>query len=379
MVTCLAKRDYYEVLELDKSASVSEIKKAYRQKAKQYHPDLNPDNEEAEEKFKEATEAYEVLSDEEKRSRYDRFGHAGLDGNAGYSGSGFGGFGDIFQDLFDVFGGGRSSGAERKNMPRPGSDLRYDLELNFEDAVFGVEREIQLRREENCHVCHGDRAKPGTSKSQCTKCNGSGEVQYVQQSPFGQFVRVGSCDACNGSGEVIEEKCDSCHGSGREMRSRRIKISIPAGVDSGSVMPIRGQGEDGFNGGPSGDLYIYIHVKEDDVFKRRGNDVYLELPITYTQAVLGGEIEVPTLEGISKYELPKGREIGESYRLEGKGIKDVRGRGRGDLYFTTKINIPKKLNKEQRQILEDFEKAMGESVSKERKSFLKKIKDVFKN
>lgn len=375
----MAKRDYYEVLELDKSASVSEIKKAYRQKAKQYHPDLNPDNEEAEEKFKEATEAYEVLSDEEKRSRYDRFGHAGLDGNAGYSGSGFGGFGDIFQDLFDVFGGGRSSGAERKNMPRPGSDLRYDLELNFEDAVFGVEREIQLRREENCHVCHGDRAKPGTSKSQCTKCNGSGEVQYVQQSPFGQFVRVGSCDACNGSGEVIEEKCDSCHGSGREMRSRRIKISIPAGVDSGSVMPIRGQGEDGFNGGPSGDLYIYIHVKEDDVFKRRGNDVYLELPITYTQAVLGGEIEVPTLEGISKYELPKGREIGESYRLEGKGIKDVRGRGRGDLYFTTKINIPKKLNKEQRQILEDFEKAMGESVSKERKSFLKKIKDVFKN
>lgn len=364
---------------MERQASISDIKKAYRKKAKEFHPDLNPDDKEAEEKFKEATEAYEVLSNEEKRSRYDRFGHDGLNGNGGFSSSGFGGFGDIFEDLFDVFGARSSSRPERKNMPRVGSDIRYDVELDFEEAVFGIEKEIQIRREENCHVCKGNKAKPGTDKKTCPKCNGTGEIQYAKQTPFGQFVQVGTCDECHGSGEIIEEKCDACHGSGREMRNRKIKIKIPAGVDEGSIISMRGQGEHGTNGGPSGDLYIYIHVREDDIFKRNGNDVYLELPITYPQAVLGGEVEVPTLEGITKFTIPRATEIGKTFKLENKGIEDVRGRGRGDLYFQIKVNIPKKLTKEQEEILLEFDKAMGESAKKDKRTFLEKIKDAFKN
>lgn len=376
MVTCLAKRDYYEILEIERTASVNEIKSAYRQKAKKYHPDLNPDSKEAEGKFKEATEAYEVLSNNEKRDRYDRFGHAGVDSNGGDFGN-FGGFSDIFGDIFDIFGGGSSRG-RKKNMPRQGSDIRYDIELDFEEAVFGVTKEIQIRREEACHACNGEKSKPGSKKSECSKCNGTGEVKYYQQTPFGKFVNTETCDVCDGTGEKIEEKCDACHGSGREMRSRKIKVNIPAGVDNNSVMPIREEGEEGINGGPKGDLYVYIHVKEDKIFKREGNDIFLELPITYPQAVLGGEIDVPTLEGITKYDIPKGTQVGETFKLSDKGVKDVRGRGRGDLYFKININIPKKLTKEQEELLIEYDKAMGESAKKEHKSFFKQIKDAFK-
>lgn len=370
----MSKRDYYEILEIDRSVSVSEIKTAYRKKAKKYHPDMNPDNKEAEEKFKEATEAYEVLSDENKRARYDRYGHDGVNGNSG----GFGGFDDIFSDIFNIFGGGGGSRRPRKNGPTKGSDIRYDIELDFEEAVFGVTKEVQLRREENCHVCHGEKAKPGTSKSQCGTCGGTGEVEYMQQTPFGRMVNVNTCDVCHGTGEKIEEKCDSCHGTGREMRNRKIKINIPAGVDTGSVMPIVGEGMEGKNGGSNGDLYIYIHVREDEIFKREGNNIFLELPITYSRAVMGGEIEVPTLEGISTFDVPKGTQVGETFVLREKGVKDVRGRGKGDLYFTININVPKKLNKEQEELLSNFEKAMGESTKRDHKTFWGKIKDAFK-
>lgn len=373
----MSKRDYYEVLGIDKTATEREIKRAYRKKAKEYHPDLNPDNKDAEEKFQEATEAYEVLSNEEKRARYDQFGHAGVD-SSGF-GQGFGGFEDIFGDIFDIFGGGRRSSRSNMNRPTRGNDIRYDIELDFEEAVFGVEKEIQLRRVENCHVCEGDGAKPGSKKVECKNCKGTGEVQHMSQTPFGQFVSTETCNVCSGTGQQIENPCENCQGSGKEVRSRRIKVKIPAGVDNGSIISMSGEGEAGNNGGPSGDLYIYISVREDDIFKRYGNDVFLNLPITYSQAALGAEIEVPTLEGITKFKIPSGTQIGQEFKLKEKGIKDVRGRGRGDLYFKVEVKVPKKLNSEQRELLEKLDESLKDTSHKERKTFFEKIKDVFKD
>ena len=336
---------------------------------------MNPGNEEAETKFKEINEAYEILSDSDKRSRYDRYGHDGVDPN-GFSGGGFGGFGDIFDDLFDIFGGGSSRGPQRRG-PSRGADLRFDLTLDFEEAVFGVEKEIQIRRTENCHVCDGSGAKPGTEKHTCSKCNGTGEIQFAQQTPFGRMVRVGTCDECHGTGEIIEEVCENCHGSGKEVKSKKIKVKIPAGVDNNSVISMSGEGEHGDKGGPRGDLYIYISVREDSIFKRYGNDVHLELPISFVQAALGAEIEVPTLEGVTKFDLPEGTQTGSRFKLKNKGIENVRGYGKGDLYFTVEIQVPTNLSDDQKDKLREFADSSDDHYKESKKSFFEKVKDVF--
>ncbi len=369
-------RDYYEILGVNKDASQDEIKKAYRNLAKKYHPDLNPDNKEAEQKFKEANAAYEILSDPEKRARYDRFGHAGVDPQAGSGG--FGGFSDIFDDIFDIFGGGFSSSSQsRRKGPTRGSDLRYNLNIDFRDAVFGVEKEIQIRKTENCSTCSGTGAKAGTAKETCPNCNGKGEVRYAQQTPFGQFVRVGTCDKCGGTGEVVKEKCNVCHGTGKEVKDKKIKVKIPAGVDNDSVISIGGEGEAGNLGGPSGDLYIYISVNEDPVFKRDRNNIFLNIPISFTQATLGAKIQVPTLEGIEKFNLPEGTQTGTQFKLKNKGVPNLRGVGRGDLYFTVDVKIPTNLTEKQKQLLLQFAEESGEDFKEHKKGFFGKVKDAF--
>lgn len=371
-------KDYYEILNVSKDASLDEIKAAYRKLAKKYHPDLNPNDKEAEQKFKEINEAYEVLSDPEKRRRYDMFGEAGVNGQGGYS-QDFTGFGDIFDDIFDMFTGGfgRATHRARNYGPVKGADLRYDLTLEFEEAVFGAEKEIQIRRSESCSTCNGTGVKPGSSKETCSKCNGSGEVRYAQRTPFGQFVRVATCDMCGGTGEIIKEKCVSCNGTGKVLKNKRIKVKIPAGVDTGSIISVKGEGEAGDRGGPPGDLYVYITVKPHKVFKRKGNDIFLTVPISFTEACLGAEIEVPTLEGIEKFDLPAGTQSGEEFKLKNKGVPNVRGIGRGDLYFKVKIQVPKKLTDRQRELLIELDKEFNINRKQEKKSFFKKMKDAF--
>ncbi|MFS8540541.1 MAG: molecular chaperone DnaJ [Tissierellales bacterium] len=371
-------KDYYEILNVSRDASLDEIKAAYRKLAKKYHPDLNPNDKEAEQKFKEINEAYEVLSDPEKRRKYDMFGEAGVNGQGGYS-QDFTGFGDIFDDIFDIFTGGfgRTSHRARDYGPVKGADLRYELKLEFEEAVFGVEKEIQIRRSESCSTCNGTGVKPGTSKETCSKCNGTGEIRYAQRTPFGQFVRVATCDMCGGTGEIIKEKCISCNGTGKVLKNKRIKVKIPAGVDTGSIISVKGEGEAGDRGGPPGDLYVYITVKPHKVFKRKGNDIFLTVPISFTEACLGAEIEVPTLEGIEKFDLPAGTQSGEEFKLKNKGVPNVRGIGRGDLYFKVKIQVPKKLTDRQRELLIELDKEFNINRKQEKKSFFKKMKDAF--
>lgn len=370
-------RDYYEVLNVNKDATEDEIKRAYRTLAKKYHPDLNPNNDEAEHKFKEVNEAYEILSDPEKRGRYDRFGHAGVNQQAG-GGQGFGGFGDIFEDIFDIFGGGfGGSQSSRRTGPVRGADLRYNLTIDFKDAYFGVEKEILIRRTENCSTCNGSGAKPGTHKETCSNCHGKGEVRYAQQTPFGQFVRVGTCDVCQGTGEVIKDKCNTCKGTGREVKDKRIKVKVPAGVDTGSIISIREEGESGLRGGPTGDLFIYISVKEDPVFNRIGNNIYVDIPISFTEATLGSEIKVPTLEGIEEFHIPEGTQTGTEFKIKGKGVPNVRGVGRGDLFFKVNIKTPTKLTDRQKELLLDFAKEFGEEYKEHKKGFFKKVKDAF--
>ncbi len=371
-MTHLSKRDYYEVLEIERNATKGEIKSAYRKKAKAYHPDLNPNNKEAEEKFKEATEAYEILSDEEKRGIYDRYGHDGLNGR----GMNFDDFGGIF-DIFDIF----SSGFTRRpdNRPRKGEDIAYHLHLSFEEAVFGVSKDVQIRRTEACETCDASGAKPGTSKKTCSKCEGTGHVRVIKQSILGQSMTTRTCDMCNGTGEIIEEKCDTCKGRGKVTKNRTIKVKVPEGIDNGDPIIIYNEGEAGSNGGPNGDLIIYISVEEDNIFNRDGDDIFIELPITFGQAALGGEIEVPTLKGITKFNLPKGTESNQTFKLEGQGVKNVRRDFRGDLYFTVNIMVPKKLSKEQERLLKEFDQATVEHSKNERKTFFEKIKDAFKN
>ncbi len=373
-------KDYYEILNVSRDASQDEIKSAYRKLAKKYHPDLNPNDKEAEQKFKEINEAYEVLSDPEKRKRYDMFGEAGVNGQGGYS-QDFGGFGDIFDDIFDIFTGGfgRTSQRSRDYGPVRGADLRYELTLEFEEAVFGVEKEIQIRRAESCGTCDGTGVKPGSSKETCSKCNGTGEIRYAQRTPFGQFVRVATCDACGGSGEIIKEKCETCNGRGKVLKNRRIKVKIPAGVDTGSVISVRGEGEAGERGGPPGDLYVYINVKPHKIFKREGNDLYLTVPISFTEACLGAEIEVPTLEGIEKFSLPAGTQTGEVFKLKNMGVPNLRGVGRGDLYFEVQIQVPKKLTERQKQLLLELDKEFGKNRKGSKKGFFRKMKDAFGN
>ena len=372
-------RDYYEILNISKEATQDEIKSSFRILAKKYHPDLNPNDKEAEQNFKEINEAYEVLSDPGKREKYDTFGHAGVNGQGGY-GQDFGGFGDIFDDIFDIFGGGGfSQSSSRRRGPVRGADLRYNLDLDFKEAVFGIEKEIQIRKSENCETCGATGVKPGSSKETCSKCNGSGEVRYAQQSPFGQFVRVATCDECGGTGEIIKEKCTVCSGTGREIKNKRIKVKIPAGVDTGSIISIQGEGEPGERGGPSGDLFIYITVEEHDIFKRKGNDIHFTVPISFAEASLGAEIEIPTLDGTVKHTIPEGTQTGTQFRLKNRGIPNVRGIGRGHIYFKVKVEVPTKLTEKQKELLKEFAKEGGESHREGKKGFFGKMKDAFGN
>ncbi len=373
----MAKRDYYEVLGINKGADEKEIKSAFRKLAKQYHPDLNPDNQEAEAKFKEVNEAYEILSNPEKKAKYDKFGHAAFDQSQGYGGGGgFGGFEDIFGDIFgDVFGGGGRS--SRRSGPKAGSDMKIRLDITFEEAAFGTKKEIKVNRVEKCKTCSGSGAKKGTSKKTCSTCGGSGTVRTVQRTPFGQFASTQPCNTCRGTGQVVENPCNDCSGSGKEKKSRNITINIPAGVDTNSVIPLRGEGNHGDEGAPAGDLYVYINVKEHEIFERDGDDVWCEMPITFAKATLGGSIEVPTLEGKVKYEVPEGTQPGTVFRLKGRGIKNVRGHGKGDQYVKILISVPKKLNEKQRKALELFAEECGENTEKEKKGFFDKLKDTF--
>ncbi len=373
----MSKRDYYEVLGVEKSASETDIKKAYRKKAMQFHPDKNPGDKEAENKFKEATEAYEILSDVNKKDKYDRFGHAGVDPNAsqGFGGAGFGGFEDIFGDIFSAFGGG--GGASRRNGPRKGSDLQESVTITFEEAAFGVEKEVSFYRYEDCETCHGTGAEEGSSKVTCDTCHGSGEIRQQQRTPFGSFVNVQACPTCNGTGEVVEKPCEDCRGAGLKRQKISLKVKIPAGVDHESVITLRGEGEPGENGGPSGNLYIIINMIRHQSFKRDGYDLILEMPITFAQAALGDELMVPTLDGKVTYKMAAGTQTGTVFRLKNKGIQNLKNPNRkGDLYVKVTVEVPKKLNSEQKKALKKFTETMGEDSHEKQKSFVEGFKDI---
>ncbi|MGM9987907.1 MAG: molecular chaperone DnaJ [Bacillaceae bacterium] len=378
----MSKRDYYEVLGLTKGASSDEIRKAYRKLAKKYHPDVSKE-ENAEEKFKEVAEAYEVLSDPQKKAQYDQFGHAGAQGGfggfGGGAGTGFDGFG--FEDIFSSFFGGGGGGGRRRdpNAPRQGSDLQYTMTIDFMDAVHGIEKEIEIPRDETCETCHGSGAKPGTSKTTCTQCNGSGEINVEQNTPFGRIVNRRTCNVCNGSGQMIKEKCTTCNGSGHVRKRKKINVKVPAGIDDGQQIRISGQGEPGINGGPAGDLYIVFHVREHEFFERDGNDVYVELPLTFAQVTLGDEVEVPTVHGKVKLKIPAGTQTSTKFRLRGKGIQNVRGYGQGDQHVIVKVVTPTKVNDRQRELLKEFYDIMGEQVKDEKHdSFFERLKRAFK-
>ena len=377
------KRDYYEVLGLQKGASDNDIKKAFRKMAMKYHPDKNPGDKVAEEKFKEINEAYAVLSDPEKKEKYDRFGHAGVDPNSGFGGGagGFGGFGG-FEDIFDMFGGafggfGDGSRGRRNNGPRKGSDLQKAVTITFEEAAFGTKKEIRLNKYVKCKTCGGSGAAPGTSKKSCPKCGGTGEIRTAQRTPLGTFQSVSPCPDCNGTGEINETPCPDCGGSGKTRDNVTISVNIPAGVDNDSVIPIKGQGEPGVNGGPDGDLYIVINVEPHKIFERRGQDLWLEIPITFDQAALGDDIIVLTLEGKVSYKVPSGTQPDTIFRLKGKGIKSVRGNRKGDLYVKVNLEVPTKLNSKQKKAISAMaEKVTGECYQK-KSSFLDSLKEFF--
>ncbi|MFZ5646670.1 MAG: molecular chaperone DnaJ [Bacillota bacterium] len=373
----MSKRDYYEVLGVSKQASAEEIKKAFRKLARQYHPDANPDKKGAEEKFKEAAEAYEVLSDPEKRANYDRFGHAGVNGQGfgGFEG-GFGGFGDFggLGDIFEMFFGG----SRTRRGPERGADLRVDLEISFEEAAFGLEKDIRVPRNEECGTCGGTGAAPGTRPQTCPACNGSGQIQYAQNTPFGRIVQSRTCDRCRGAGKVIEKPCATCHGAGQVRKTRSIHVKVPAGVDSGTRLRVSGEGESGARGGPRGDLYVYIYVKPHKFFRREGNDVIVEMPLSFAQAALGDEIEVDTLDGKAKVKIPEGTQGGSVFRLRGKGIPDLHGHGRGDQLVRVKVVTPTRLTDKQKALLMEFAKLGNENpAGGGDKGFFEKVKDAF--
>ena len=369
------KRDYYEVLGVSKGASDDEIKRAYRKLAKKYHPDMNPGDKEAEAKFKEVNEAYSILSDSEKRARYDQFGHAGVDPNygAGGPGGGFGGFdmgdidlGDIFGSFFGGgFGGFGGSTSSRRNGPQKGESLRASLTISFEEAAFGCEKEINLNRTEECEACHGSGAEPGTTAETCPDCRGTGVVRVQQRTGGFAFSSTAPCSRCRGTGKIIHTPCKACGGSGNVKKSKRVTVSIPAGIDDGQAISLRGQGNAGKNGGPAGDLIVAVHVKPHPQFHRDGTTVLYEQPVTFYQAVMGAELEIPTIDGKVKYNLPAGTQTGTTFRLRGKGIPELRGRGRGDQYVTVRVQVPTSLNGEQKEALRAFAEAMGEDVPEE--------------
>ena len=375
-----SKRDYYEVLGVNKNATDDELKKAYRKLAKKYHPDANPDNkQEAEKKFKEVNEAYENLSDPQKRRMYDQFGHDGPQGFGGaggpfggqngyysYTTSGFDGFSD-FGDLGDIFssffggGFGGKSSSRRQSGPKKGSDLNVHMDITFEQAFLGVEKEIVITRDEQCNTCHGTGAKPGTSPIKCTTCNGTGQVRQVQNTILGQMQTTRTCSACHGTGEIIQEPCETCHGRGNVRKQPKIKVKIPAGIDDGQTVVLRGEGEPGEKGGPKGDLYITVKIKRHSIYTRKGNNVLCEVPITITQATLGAELEIPMVDGSKeKYKIPDGTQTGTKFTIKNKGFKSINSSSVGDFIFTVTVQTPKKLTKEQRELLVKLANTMNE-------------------
>lgn len=380
------KRDYYEVLGVAKGASDDEIKKAHRKLAKKYHPDLNRDNPEAAEKFKELNEAYEVLSDKDKRAKYDQFGFAGVDPNYGAGQGGFGGgFGGFdMGDLGDIFGSffgggfGGSSSRSRRNAPQRGETLQQRIMLSFEEAAFGCEKEITINRTESCDECGGTGAEKGTSVETCSNCHGSGVVMQTQRTPLGMFQTQGACPNCRGTGKIIRKPCKKCGGTGKMRKSRTLKVKIPAGIDDGQSIQLRGQGNAGLNGGPSGDVIVTISIRPHPLFTRDGNNVICEIPISFPQAALGDTLQVPTIDGKVEYAIPEGTQTGTVFRLRGKGIQNVNGRGRGDQYVRVNIEVPTHLTDHQKHLLRDFEASTTDENQTQRKGFWDKVKDAFK-
>ena len=386
-----SKRDYYEVLGVDRNADDATIKKAYRQLAKKYHPDMNPGDTEAEKRFKEASEAYAVLSDKEKRAQYDQFGHAAFEQGGpggGFSGFDFGGdMGDIFGDIFgDLFGGG--SRRRANNGPMKGANIRTSVRVTFEEAVFGCEKELELNLKDECITCHGSGAKPGTSPETCQKCGGKGQVVFTQQSLFGVVRNVQTCPECNGTGKVIKDKCTACHGTGYTSSKKKIAVTIPAGIDDGQSIRIRDKGEPGSNGGPRGDLLVEVNVMRHPIFQRQDMNIFSTAPISFAQAALGGEVRISTVDGDILYDVKPGTQTDTKVRLKGKGVPSLRNKSvRGDHYVTLVVQVPTKLNEEAREALRRFDAANGGSLgqSKEgaekpkKKGFMDKLKETFED
>lgn len=376
----MANKDYYEVLGLQKGASEDDIKKSFRKLALQYHPDRNKDNKEAEDKFKEINEAYQVLSDPQKKAQYDQFGTSDFNSQGGGNGAGFGGFdfSDMggFGDIFETFFGGGGGGGRRRNGPAKGSDLEYNLNLTFEEAVFGVEKEINITRSENCEECSGSGAKKGTSPKTCDKCGGSGQIRVQRNTPLGNFVTQATCDKCGGNGKIISDPCPRCHGKGKERKQVKITVNMPAGVDTGNVLPLRGKGEAGSNGGPSGDLYVNVKVAPHAVFKRNGFDINMDTHISFAKATLGTEIKVPTVDGDVTYKIPAGTQSGTKFRLKAKGVPKLNSYGRGEQYVNVIVDVPKTLTEKQKDVLKLFMEVSGEMEDEGKKSFKEKLKDL---
>ncbi|PPD12087.1 MULTISPECIES: molecular chaperone DnaJ [Methylophilus] len=372
-----AKKDYYEVLGVNRDASEEEIKKAFKKLAMKFHPDRNPDNPKAEESFKEAKEAYEILSDEQKRAAYDQYGHAGVDpsmgGGGGFGGFNSGNFSDAFGDIFgDIFGGARN---QRSNVYR-GADLRYNLEISLEDAAKGTETKIRIPVQTTCETCHGSGARPGTSPVTCTTCNGHGQVRMQQ----GFFSVQQTCPKCHGTGKMVKEPCPTCHGGGRVKQNKTLNVKIPAGVDEGDRIRLSGEGEAGVNGGPTGDLYVVVHLKEHPIFQREGANLHCEMPISFSTAALGGEIEVPTLDGAAKMKIPAETQTGSVFRLRGKGIKPLRSSEHGDLMVHVVVETPVRLTEKQKELLREFESSTQADAGKhspKNKSWVDKARDFF--
>ena len=375
------KRDYYEVLGVQKGASDDEIKKAYRACAKKYHPDLHPGDKECEEKFKEVNEAYEVLSDSDKKARYDQFGHAGVDPNygagAGGAGSPFGqgiDIDDIFSSFFGGFGGRRSNNA---NAPMRGSDIETTVYISFEEAAKGCKQTINYSCVTTCDDCHGIGAQPGTSPKTCSSCGGSGRVTINQRTPFGVVQTQRTCDACHGRGKIVDNPCKKCGGSGKQRKNKTVDVTIPAGIKDQQILNVSGRGNSGTNGGPAGDLHVYVNVRPHPVFERRGDDVWCEVPITFTQAALGADVVVPTLDGKVSYTVREGTQPGDVFRLKGKGIQRLGGRGRGDQYVRVTVEVPKNLNGKQKELIKQLDGATGDKNYAKRRNFFDKIKKMF--
>lgn len=373
------KRDYYEVLGISKDATDDEIKRAYRKAAKANHPDLNSGDKAAEQRFKEVGEAYEVLSDSAKRQRYDQYGHAGVDPSFGAGGfdGGFGGFDFDLGSIFDQFFGGGT--AQRQNAPARGENIRANVTISFEEAAFGVTKEVTVGKVEQCSECGGSGSAKGTTAEVCPGCKGTGSVKTVRQTAFGAISQSSTCSKCGGSGKIIHQPCTACKGKGKVRKNKKVSVNIPSGIDDGQTVSLRNQGNAGYNGGPSGDLLITVSVRPHPLFERDGTSVMFEMPVSFYQAVLGAELEVPTLDGKVKYAMPEGTQTGTTFRLRGKGIPVLGSKTRGDQYVTVIVDIPKNLNHEQKELLKKFNDSLDDNTRGDKKTFFDKIKDNFKN